>query len=68
MLNCLNHGIQLQFVGGIVALGIIKLLAKKYYGVTLLAEDTTNAQVRGITRNLKGKSEVRHAKDGCLSE
>jgi hypothetical protein len=36
--------------------------------MALLTKDTTNAQMRSITRNLKGKREAGQVKDGGLSE
>jgi len=36
MLNCLDHGIQLQFVGGIPTFSLIKLLAEECNRMALL--------------------------------
>jgi hypothetical protein len=66
MLQRLNKSIEFFVIGRILPAGVIELFTGKGNGLALLAENTSNSQIRSITINFKHFGKIWKYKDWCL--
>ena len=56
--QCLNDGVELLIVGGVPKANVIQLFAEEIDGVAILAQDTPDANARGVASDFKHLAEV----------
>ena len=55
--QCVNDGVKLLIVRGVPESNVIQLLAEELDGVAILAQDTPDANARGVASDFKHLAE-----------
>ena len=56
--QCLNDDVELLIIRGVPESNVIQLLAEELDGMAILAQDTPNADARGIASDFKHLAKV----------